>query len=92
MGSPSQVPFGVFKHPVVEASFRLYHWRDSFDLILLDWTPLDVQLAQDVSYVFNFTNSVPDDIFSGQNLNFLPRRAILSQLFVSLRSCLMIVA
>lgn len=61
----------MFKHPVVEASFRLYHWRDSFDLILLDWTPLDVRMAEDVSHAFNSVHSVPYDFFSGQNLSVL---------------------
>ncbi|KAF7969114.1 hypothetical protein HWV62_28274 [Athelia sp. TMB] len=31
--------FGTFEHPVVEGSFRLYDWGNSFYGLLHDWTP-----------------------------------------------------
>lgn len=68
--------FGVFTHPVVEASFRLYQWRDSLELILLDWTPLNFELAQDVGFLFNFADIFSDIFFSGQNMSLLLHQAI----------------
>ncbi|KAF7971548.1 hypothetical protein HWV62_20868 [Athelia sp. TMB] len=41
--------FGTFEHPVVEGSFRLYDWGNSFYSLLHDWTPDTSQLDIDVS-------------------------------------------
>lgn len=43
--------FGEFEHPVVEASFRLYGWRDTLSDILHLWTPAHIRAGfrKDVS-------------------------------------------
>ena len=65
--------FGTFEHPVVESSFRLYDWGNSFYGLLHDWTPDTSELYVDVSFlsIFSSNRSMDNNIGSGLSFSFL---------------------